>query len=444
MNLAYAVMEGFRDIQSHKFRSFLTVLGIVLGVASLLTMFAITKGMANSFRDQLQQTGDLQKIRIVADTPPAHQSEIAEISPGLTYQDAIALRKNTTLVEWVSPFVNFGARLHFGSKSDGTRIVGGDPDYIYMDRLAIQDGRFITPIDVIQKARVVVLGDQVVLRLFGAQGPGVVGSWVKINDIQFKVIGTMPRFLSLDQQRLAEQGVLEKRAERRKEQRSRGRQHDPFSFKHDLAVIPITTMMSVFKSANVVNGTDEGPDHKLSEIQVGMRRVEDAVDVLEFTQNTLIQTHRGIQDFRLVYDRDRFDEIEKRVWASRVSGGLIAGIGLMVGGVGIMNIMLASITDRIREIGVRRAIGAQPFDIFIQVIMEALLLALIGGLMGIAMAYGMIYVLDKVVRIPTPPEVEPLAVFMSFAFALVIGVMAGIYPAIRASTLKPVEALKFE
>jgi putative ABC transport system permease protein len=203
-------------------------------------------------------------------------------------------------------------------------------------------------------------------------------------------------------------------------------------------------MMAIFKSANVVNGVDQGADFKISEIQAGLRRIEDSEKGLEFARNSLLQTHRGIEDFRLIYDKERFADIEKRVLAMRVSGGLIAGIGLLVGGVGIMNIMLASITDRIREIGVRRAIGAQPLDIFIQVIMEALLLAVLGGLLGIAAAQGMIYFLDEVAKIPNRPEVESLAVMLSFAFALVIGVLAGIYPAFRASTLRPVEALKFE
>ncbi|NJK93476.1 MAG: FtsX-like permease family protein, partial [Blastochloris sp.] len=140
----------------------------------------------------------------------------------------------------------------------------------------------------------------------------------------------------------------------------------------------------------------------------------------------------------------RFEEIEQQVWATRFSGGLIAGISLLVGGVGIMNIMLASITDRIREIGVRRALGALPSDIFIQVVMEALLLAVVGGILGIAVAQGMIYFLDQVAQIPNRPEAEAWAVMMSFAFALVIGLLAGIYPAFRASSLRPVEALKFE
>lgn len=439
MNLYYAMGEGVRDLWSHRFRSFLTILGIILGVASLLTMFAITNGMATSFREQLEESGDLLKIRIMPDSPPASQVKIAELSPGLTYQDVVALSKEPNRFSWISPFVNHNARLFSGNKADHSRLVGAGMDFLFMDRHRIMEGRFITPVDIERQARVVVLGDQVAKRLFGFNGNQLIGQSVKINDVQFTVIGTFPRYLTQNQQRDVEQGVSEKRLLRKKERGSRGREWDPFSWKHDIAVIPITTMLSVFKSGN-----PQGPDLRLSEIQVGLHRTEDYFSVQEYIKNTLLQTHRGIEDFEAAYDVDRFAEVEKRVWTIRFSGGLIAGISLLVGGVGIMNIMLASITDRIREIGVRRAIGAQPFDIFIQVMMESVLLAIVGGVAGIAVANGMIYFLDKVIKIPNPPEIEAWAVILSFAFALVIGVLAGIYPSIRASTLKPVEALKFE
>jgi putative ABC transport system permease protein len=444
MNVAHATMEGLRDLWSHRFRSLLTILGIILGVASLLTMLAITKGMATSFRESLNESGDLQKIRIQQDTPPREQAEMADISLGLTYRDVEAINKERFRVLWVSPFISQNMRLSYENNSDGTSVVGALTDHLYMDRHRIKEGRFLTQLDIDQKKRVVVLGDRVAMNLFGFNGPQLIGKQVKINDVLFTVVGTLPRYLTQNQQREVEQGITEKRAERNKSRGSRRREWDPFSWKHNLAVIPLTTMLSVFKSSNMVNGVDEGPDIKLTEIQVGLLRVEDAAEVQEWLRNTLRQTHRGIEDFQVVYDRERFAEVEQQIFAVRVSGGLIAGISLLVGGVGIMNIMLASITDRIREIGVRRAIGAQPVDIFIQILMEAVLLAMVGGVLGILAAQGMIYFLDAVVKIPNPPELEVGAMMISFMFALVIGVLAGIYPAIRASTLRPVEALKFE
>ncbi|NJK93158.1 MAG: ABC transporter permease [Blastochloris sp.] len=223
MNLYHAVVEGVRDLWSHKFRSFLTVLGIILGVASLLTMFAITKGISTSYREQLQQSGDLEKIRVRADAPPQNQAAIAEISPGLTYQDAEALRKAGSLLEWVSPMVEYRGRIHYGNKSDGTRILGVETDFLKMDRHRMLGGRFITALDVEQKARVVVLGDHVVDRLFGQQREAVVGSWVKINDVQFRVVGVFPRYLTRNQEREKARGIAERQAARKKERGSRGR-----------------------------------------------------------------------------------------------------------------------------------------------------------------------------------------------------------------------------
>ena len=136
--------------------------------------------------------------------------------------------------------------------------------------------------------------------------------------------------------------------------------------------------------------------------------------------------------------------MQEQVQATRLSGALVAGIGLVVGGIGITNIMLASIVDRIREIGIRRAIGAKPRDIFIQVIMEAFLLALLGGILGVLAAFGMVKFLDNVAQIPSQPVLKAYAIVTSFSFALVTGLLAGIYPAWKASSLPPVQALKFD
>jgi putative ABC transport system permease protein len=183
---------------------------------------------------------------------------------------------------------------------------------------------------------------------------------------------------------------------------------------------------------------------RLDHFQVGPFDPMQKSVVAEQIRNVLLVTHNGIEDVGIDTHEEKIEDVEKAVRAARLSGGIIAGIGLVVGGLGICNIMLASIVDRIREIGVRMALGAAPGDIFIQVLMEAFLLAVFGAVLGVGGGYGLVFLLDAVLQIPNKPIVEWEGVALSFAFAIGTGIVAGIYPSLKASRLKPVQALKFE
>lgn len=445
MNFGVAMIEGYRDIWSHKLRSFLTILGVVFGVSSLATMFAITAGQARSMRQHLEQSGDLEKMRIEDASPPPAQLGLAEISPGRTYEDVIALRKASPLISWVAGTSEQGMWVSKGNEGLGVNVVGGDQDYFFRDKHRMGAGRFINEIDVERKHFVCVLGSRVWERLFKNMDAAL-GATIRLGGLNFKVVGCLPKYMTYEQEQEAAQGVTAKRDARRIERgvsARRGRGWDPFPWKNHLVVIPITTMQSTFKSALVTNGVDAGPNRKLSSLQVGVKDVSQMLVAVDQVTNTLRQTHRGIEDFSVERSQEEIDKIDGEVERIRLSGGLIAGIGLLVGGIGITNIMLASIVDRIREIGIRRAIGARPHDVFIQVMMESFLLALFGGILGIVTTLALIYFLDQVVQIPARPILEPLACIISFSFALVTGVLAGLYPAIKASSLRPVEALKF-
>ena len=445
MNLLFSLNEGMRDIGSHKFRSLLTVLGVVLGVSALITMFAVTQGMADTLRAQMQAGGDLEKLFVNPAAPPPGQEAMSEVSPGITYQDAVALRKVSPDVAWVSPLVEMVVRLRAGGKQVNVRGVGAEGDFLLMDKHRIAQGRFISDLDLERANPVCVLGFRTASRIFDKPERQAVGSTLYINDIGFTVVGLFPEYVSASRARAREQGIEAKQLQRRKQRGMRaGRFYDPLGWKNNLVVIPLTTLQQMFKVANVQDGVDLGPDDKLSSLEVGVNDVSKLEAVTQQVAGALKLLHRGIEDFQVETRLDRAAEIERQVFSSRLSGGLIAGIGLIVGGIGITNIMLASIVDRIREIGIRRAIGARPVDIFIQVVMEAFLLAVIGGVIGIGVALGMIWFLDVVAKVPTPPVLEPWAVLVSFAFALVTGLLAGIYPAWKASSLPPLQALKFE
>lgn len=443
MNFFFPLKEGMRDIASHKLRSSLTIMGVVFGVSSLMTMFAITAGMAASLRFQIMGYGDADKIHVSRAAPPARQSEIADRSPGMTYRDVLALRAASPLIAWVSPMVAHQTWISFENRGLRGRVVGTEDGYLEADKLAILTGRYLTPLDQAKRSRVAVLGSQFWKEFFPAGPESALGQKIKIQGISFEVVGTFPEYLTRDQERARALGKKSVDDARQKSRGRRGQVWDPYPYKNQIISIPITTMQTIFKSA-VTTDAGVGPEMRLDFFQVGPVDPTQKPVVAEQIRSVLQATHNGIEDFGIDTHEEKIEEVEKAVRAARLSGGIIAGIGLVVGGLGICNIMLASIVDRIREIGVRMALGAAPANIFSQVLVEAFLLALLGGVLGVGGGYGLVYILDEVLQIPNKPIVEWEGIALSFAFALGTGILAGIYPSVKASRLKPVQALKFE
>ncbi len=444
MNFFNAIVEGMRDLWSHKFRSALTIMGVVLGASALLTMNAITEGIAVGMRYQMLSSGDNMKIRLSNTSPPPEQSSMADTSPGLTSKDVIALKQNIDLIDWISPQISMRVMATNGNKRDRTTLFGVTHGVLQQEKHEYPIGRFFSDMDIENNSRVCVLGGRVYEKLFPDNFEEAVGSTIMLNRIAFRVIGIFPFYLDLRQQREMESGEYQRKLER--ENKLRGRErfilYDAFPWKNDVILIPITTFQEAFKSEASSTQTI-GDDLPLDGIQVGSRDPERMDELINRVRSLLLITHKGIEDFQIEHNLDRLKEVDLQVASARLSGTIIAGIGLIVGGVGIANIMLASIADRIREIGIRLAIGARGADIFFQVIMEALMLGLIGGLVGIGAGCLLIYVLDVVVQIPNQPILTWGAVAFSFSFSLITGLLAGIYPAAKASALSPVEALRY-
>jgi putative ABC transport system permease protein len=401
------IISGLSEVRAHKLRSFLTLLGIVLGAAALVGMLGVVKGMMRGFETMIYETGGLERINVVPHEAPEEQREIAALSPGRTIKDveaivaAVPLARRVTAEVTVSP-----ARLHYQGKAAWQQVRGVMPATFTMDRFEVERGRMIGELDLERQAQVIVLGSVMVERLF-ALGVDPLGTSVQINGQPFTVIGVLPEY------RFPGGGRM--------------------YFKNAVAFIPLTTAQTLFRI-----------DEKVDSLSVQVADVDDVPHAVEQLSNVLRHTHRGVQDFRLETREEMLARFEQTRRSFVYSLGGVAAIGLVVGGIGIMNVMLASINERVRELGVRRALGARRFDILVQILFESSTLALTGGLLGIAASVALVALLQKVMIEQTRPELSPPALVLGVCCSAITGILAGIYPALRASRLSPVEALRSE
>lgn len=446
MNWLAGLIIGLQEIREHKFRSFLTMLGIILGVASLIAMFALTAGIANSWRDTMQQVGGLERVGINDKEVSQEKADLAALSPGRTLADAEALRAASDLISHVAPELNAGASL---AAADGEtvscRLTGTWPDHQVVTRHELAEGRFITSLDIDRGNRVVVLGNNKVKELWPDEyntDASYVGRVVSINGRPFTVAGVLQLYeREEDKQarRLTQEGG---RRPARLALASGGGRRDPFRWKNDAVIIPLTTLYHEFRSGQP--NTPPLSMVRLDQLNFRVRNIEQFDEAIAKAESLLVRTRRGMDDFDFDTREDWFERMESSLRATKLSGGLIAGISLLVGGIGIANIMLASIAQRVRELGVRLAVGARARDIFLQILAESTVIGVIGGFLGLGAGVLLLELLGVVAPLESPPVIEPTSILISVGFATAVGVLSGLYPAWRASRLDPISALRYE
>ncbi len=438
MNLVVAFQTGLREIGAHKFRSFLSMLGIVLGVSSLVSTLALTTGIERGTRAFMQQVGGLEFVSVIEKEISDQMFEMSNLSPGRTLRDAFAISRSCPLISHVSPELGFAGVVSAAGRSDRKQISGVFPDHFVVSRHELLAGRFLCDLDVERGARCAVIGDTICELLWPDDDPAaVVGRSILINDRPFEVVGVLPRYEREDERRKrAAQG------NKNYSGRASRRGWDAFRRKNESVLIPYSTMFYEFRSG--VLPLDSMESARLDRLTLRVGDLEKFRPALESVRAALNVTHRGVDDYDLETREEWFDRMESSIRATRLSGGLIATISLVVGGIGIMNIMLASISERVREIGIRLAVGARGADIFIQILVESVTIAFIGGLMGVGAAFGLIKVLELIAPTENVPVMTADAVAFSVVFAILAGLMSGIYPAMRASRLNPISALRYE
>lgn len=442
---------GLQEIREHKFRSFLTMLGVILGVASLLAMFALTAGIAAGWRNTMQQIGGLERVGITDKQVSLEFADLAALSPGRTLADAEALRGIPHLVSHVAPEMQVSATL---SAPDGqtvsARVAGTWPDSFTVAQHEMAAGRFLTDLDLERGARVVVLGDAKVAELWpGEHGTDAdfLGRVITINGRPFAVVGVLALYeREQERRRRVAAEHLETPGARTAPGGTRGSsgsgRRDMFRGKNESVIVPLTTLYYEFRS-----GQPDTPPlamAKLDQLNFRMRDLGRFEETLAEVQSLLRGTRRGVDDYDFDTREDWFERMETSLRSTQLSGGLIAGISLLVGGIGIANIMLASISQRVRELGVRLAVGARRRDIFLQILAESTVIGVLGGFLGLGAGVLLLELLGRVAPLESPPVIEASAVLISVGFATVIGVLSGLYPAWCASRLDPITALRYE
>lgn len=453
MNFWNSLGIGFREILSHKFRSFLTMLGVILGVASLLTTFALIEGLAKSQREIMTSLGGVERVGIVSQDVPSSQISIADTSPGRTVADAIAIRDNCPLISAVSPiYEQMAVMIRHGNDFRG-RARGVWPDHVAVNAHVVEFGRNICQLDIDEARHVCVIGTKVVSELW-PEDPNCkpLGETILINTRPFTIVGIFEYYESDDAKRAKKEGRAQPKGKF-------GRQWNPYDKKNETCLIPFSTAFFDFKSAggspsggsatgvaNVANTSikdDPGPNFILDELAIQVADPSQMTPALEQVHTALLHTHRGVEDFTFETRQEWADATESSISQTRMVGGIISSIALIVGGIGITNIMLASITERIREIGVRRAIGAKSRHIFTQIVVESTVIAIFGGFLGIIGALGLMEIIRYATNGGSAPIVNIQAALISFGFAALMGVLSGLYPAWRASRIEPIEALRY-
>ena len=406
MNYSNLSKIAWSALMRNKFRAFLTMLGIIIGVASVIAMLAIGQGSKKSIQDQMSSMGS----NLVFIVPGSQQKGGAMMGNSnaqtLTLNDVEAIKRQCDNITAVSPEVRSGGQAVFGNKNWPTSMFGSNVEYLSIKKISVKSGRMFNDSEIKSLAKVCLVGQTIIENLFG-KGADPIGQTIRFKNIPFKIIGV-----------LSEKG-----------NNSFGQDQD------DLLLAPYTTVQRRILSIEYISAiytsavSEEKTELAISELQTVLRKNHkitnpDNDDFRVMSQSELVKTFTSISDILTALL------------------GAISGISLLVGGIGIMNIMYVSVTERTREIGLRMSVGGKGKDILMQFLIESTMLSVLGGVIGIILGYLASGAIGSIMGWPV--EIMTNSVILAFAVCSAIGIFFGWYPARKAAALNPIDALRYE
>ncbi len=417
--LRRTVILGFKSLWLHRLRSLLTVLGIVFGVCSVIAMLAVGEGASFEAQEQIRRLGS-NNIILRSVKPPESQSNSAEqtyvIEYGLVYDDLERIRGTIPGVTVVVPNRIMRKRIWNATQRADADIIGTVPWFPEMKKLQLAEGRFFSELESDEKENVCVLSASIAPALFPLTNP--IGRRIRVESDYYKVIGVID----------VESG--------------RPGSSDEGS-NLDRVYIPLTTARARFGEVlrKQSSGSFENEKVELHEAVIQVEDQDEVEEIALIIEDILSRNHKK-RDFELEVPLELLRSAEETARTFNILLGSIAAISLLVGGIGIMNIMLASVTERTREIGIRRALGAKHRDIITQFLIETVLLSATGGALGVAVGIVIPIAIGSFTEMKT--IVTPEGPILAFTISGIVGIIFGIYPAVRAATMDPVEALRHE
>ena len=406
-----SLLDGVADIGSHRLRTALQALGIVLGVASVVATFGLIDGGKRQMNEFFDQTGGIRKMMVRdLDTRAVSRTAAEQGSVGLTYGDALRLRREATELELVEPTVERRERVKAPGFEKELEIAGSTPAYEPMYDFHAAEGRFLTAEDLDSSAKVVVLGATRREQIFGT-GPAV-GRTLQIGASSYTVVGVM----------------------KRKEFYFNSANDNALEWMNEFVFVPATAML------NRMSG--ERASQKVAYINVQARDAGQMDEAMNEVKAILKRAHGGVLDFQVYNRAARMRQAEEQGRIYDVTFLVCGTISLLVGGIVIMNILLASFNERVREIGTRKALGATGPDILAQILVESVVVTIIGGLLGVLLGAGFTTVISDLIQ--QPVVLSPKVVLIGLFFSVTVGIFFGLYPALRAARLNPIQALRYE
>jgi len=396
---------SIRSLLHSKLRTFLTMLGIIIGLAAIVVMVAIGQGVSKQVHDQIASFGN--NLLTIMPAPPSSSGARQSTSSGarITEDDYFAIKQRANYIKAVSPLVQTRAQVIAAGGNWNTIVYGGSSDYLTIRDWPIESGRNFTNAEEKAKGKVCIVGKTIAEELFDGVDP--IGSEIRVNKVNLKIIGV-----------LKEKGT-----------NSFGMDQD------DLIIVPYTTLiyrLSRFRYIQLILCS------AISEDQIDIAQQE--IEQIMRASHRLGEEEEN--NFRIANQADVLEASMNTTRTLTIFLAIVAGISLLVGGIGIMNIMLVSVVERTKEIGLRRAIGARKVDIEQQFLIEALILCLLGGIIGIILGVTIVFLLKFVSTLPLLISIN--SIIIGFIVSFAVGVFFGYYPAKKASDMNPIDALRYE
>lgn len=415
--LLNAINDGWMEIRHNALRSVLSLIGIVLGVVNLSTMFSVVQGAQTANDLFIQSMGETDIIEVALDWGAMWEMDGLQ-KTSLTWEDYNALKRNVKSIDSIGVEIYLHENLTYGSNYYRYTTIGITPETFDMQSYDVDRGRRFTQIDLEEGNRVCIVGTTVVEYLFDGEDP--IGETVKIDEDYFKVVGVLKEYGTYSGYEGSDED-------------------NPLSWKNRRVLIPATTAIERYI------GWNGSGDYFV--IYARSVSAEMAVNTIGEIENVLFRSRADNDIFDVYTLSDYQDSLNETAEMWKIVLGIVAGISLLVGGIGIMNVMLATFNERIREIGVRKAIGASNGDIFLLFLVETVVICLLGGVIGLGLGYGVSMIALRSIlqeMMSSTPEFSWDAGLASILFSFLIGLICGIYPAWKAARLQPVDALRYE